>query len=148
MPNIQNEQPAYLESLEFKIAEEYTLIKGLTNISPSVNGKIVTYTTYNDNGWDNNQVTGKGFKITVDGYRIFGDPGNDELANTKFAIGEAANKEFRYTFADGSALEFKAAVNVTAFSGGAPTDLIPLKGELNGKGQPVEVAAPEEEAAE
>lgn len=140
---IQNEQPAYLESLKIKISDEYVLIKGLTNITPSVNGKIVTYTTYDDGGWDNNQVTGKGFKITLDGYRIFGDPGNDELAKTTFAIGADANKDFEYTFADGSALQFTAAVNVTAFSGGAPTDLIPLKADLSGKGKPVEVAATE-----
>lgn len=144
MSNILNEQPAYLESLLIKAGEEYVIIDGLTNISPSVNGKVTNYTTFSDGGWDNNQVTGKGFKITIEGYRIFGDVGNDELAKTAFKIGSEANKEFKYIFADGSALEFKAAVNVTAFSGGNPTDLIPLKAELNGKGKPVEVAATEE----
>ena len=143
MPNVVKEQPAYLESLAVKVSGEYTNIDGLTNITPSVNGKVKNYTTYTDGGWDNNQVTGKGFKITIEGYRIFGDAGNDELAKTSFKIGAEANKEFKYTFADGSALEFEAAVNVTAFSGGNPTDLIPLKAELNGKGKPTEIAATE-----
>jgi len=144
MPNVVNEQPAYLESLAIKVDDEYVNIDGLTNITPSVNGKVTNYTTYTDGGWDNNQVTGKGFKIAVEGYRIFGDAGNDALAKTAFKIGEEANKEFKYTFADGSALEFQAAVNVTAFSGGNPTDLIPLKAELNGKGKPTEIEAPTE----
>lgn len=143
MSTITREQPAYLESLAVKSGDEYVTIDGLTNITPSVNGKVVTYTTYTDGGWDNNQVTGKGFKISIEGYRIFGDAGNDELAGTAFKIGAEANKEFKYTFADGSALEFEAAVNVTAFSGGNPTDLIPLKAELNGKGKPTEIAATE-----
>lgn len=129
-------QPAYLENLRAKLSEAATVIKGITNITPAISGKIQTFSTYDDEGWDNSLVTGKSGKITVDAYRVFGDPGNDAIAAMAFLTGEDCNMEFEYEFADGRVLSFSAAVDVTSFSGGAPTDLIPMKFDLYIQGKP------------
>ena len=82
-------------------------------------------------------MTGKGLTITVTAKRNVGDAGNDAVAALVWLNGRAVEKDFQWTFPDGTAVKFASAViNVTNVGAGDSTAVAPLEFEVQSNGKP------------
>ena len=90
-----------------------------------------------DNGVEEWLMTGKGVTITVTAKRNVGDEGNDLVAGLTFENGRKVEKNFQWTFPDGTKVEFpKAVINVTNVGAGDSTAVAPLEFEIMSNGKP------------
>lgn len=82
-------------------------------------------------------MTAKSVTITVSGKRNVGDTGNDFIASLAFENGRDAECDFKWTFQDGTVVEFAGSpINVTALGSGDSTAVAPLEFEILSNGQP------------
>ena len=116
--------------------EVYSPIADIEELSLTVDNNIETWYSINDNGWQNALLTAKALSGSFSGKRTLGDTGNDFLDGLRYAIGKAAEADFKITFPNGSTLKFTAVVGLSDILGSA-TDVAPLSGDLTGKGKPV-----------
>jgi hypothetical protein len=88
-------------------------------------------------GWVRRLMTAKSVTITVSAKRNVGDTGNDYIAGLAFENGRDAEVDFKWTFKDGTMVEFSGCpINVTALGSGASTDVAPLEFEVMSNGKP------------
>lgn len=111
-------------------------IANATTFSVAIDNTIQEWNAYEQEGWISRLMTGKSIKITISAKRTVGDAGNDMLASLAFVNGTGANKEFSWTFPDGSILKLNAVVSVTNLGAGEATDVAPLEAEIQSNGKP------------
>lgn len=111
-------------------------IAGMENFSPAIEGTVESWYDMTQEGWQDSLVTGKALSIALSGKRVYGDEGNDMVAALYGAIGNAANKFFTWTFANGAKLTFKCAIDVTSIGGGDTTGVDALEFTVYCKGKP------------
>lgn len=108
----------------------------------SFDNSIESWTPFETEGWIRRLMTGKGVTITVTGKRNIGDAGNDAVAALAWKNGREAERDFQWTFPDGTVVLFKSAViNVTNVGAGDSTGVGPLEFEVQSNGKP-EVTLP------
>ena len=93
-------------------------------------------------GWVRRLMTAKSVTITVSAKRNVGDTGNDYIAGLAFENGRDAEVDFKWTFKDGTTVEFLGCpINITALGSGASTDVAPLEFEVMSNGKPTVTSA-------
>lgn len=123
----------------FKIGDSETdlvTIAGMENFAPAIEGTVESWYDMTQEGWQDSLVTGKALSIGLSGKRVYGDTGNDKIANLYGAIGKSANKVFQWTMPNGAKLDFKCAIDVTSVGGGDTTNVNGLEFTVYCKGKP------------
>ena len=92
---------------------------------------------FDTEGWARRLMTAKGVTISVTAKRNVGDAGNDTVAGLAFKNGRDAEKDFPWTFPDGSVVKFPCAViNVKNIGSGDSTAVAPLEFDVMSNGKP------------
>lgn len=117
-------------------------IADMESFGVSFDNGIEEWTPFETEGWVRRLATSKAVTVSVSGKRNVGDAGNDMVASLISLNGRDVEKDFTWTFPDGSKVEFKGAViNVTNVGAGDSTGVAPLEFEIMSNGKPNFVAA-------
>lgn len=128
-------------SITGRSGEPDTIIRGLENFAPSINGNTETWTPMDEGGWERNQITGKGLSLSFSGKRQYGDAGNDYVAGLMIGTGVSVQSKFKWEMPSGATLEGDCVINVTTPAGGDSTNIDSLEFELLSDGKPTFTAA-------
>lgn len=103
----------------------------------SFDNGVEEWTPFDTEGWVRRLLTAKSVTIPVTAKRNVGDEGNDEVAGLAWANGREAERDFQWTFPDGTIVKFAGAViNVTNVGAGDSTSVAPLEFEILSNGKP------------
>ena len=103
----------------------------------SFDNGVEEWTPFDTEGWRRALMTGKAVTISVTAKRNVGDAGNDAVAALAWVNGRNAEKDFQWTFPDGTVVKFAGAViNVTNIGAGDSTAVAPLEFEIMSNGKP------------
>ena len=92
---------------------------------------------FESEGWVRRLLTAKGITISVTAKRNVGDSGNDAVAALAFKSGRNVEKDFQWTFPDGTIVKFTSAViNVKNVGSGDSTAVAPLEFDVMSNGKP------------
>lgn len=134
--------PCYENQFEIKVNGTYKTIADCETFEVAFDNGVEEWHPFEQEGWVRRLMTAKSVTITVSGKRNVGDDGNDYIASLAFANGRDAEVDFKWTFKDGTIVEFKECpINVTALGSGASTDVAPLEFEIMSNYKPT-VTAP------
>lgn len=115
----------------------YKNIADCESFSVSFDNGVEEWTPFETEGWVRRLMTAKSITISVSGKRNIGDAGNDKISAYTFANGRDAEGNFKWTFPDGSSVEFKdAIINVTNNGSGDSTGVAPLEFDVMSNGKP------------
>lgn len=118
-------------------AKTMSSIADMESFSVSFDNGIEEWTPFETEGWVRRLATAKAVTITVAGKRNVGDAGNDAVAALISKNGREVEKDFQWTFPDGSKIELTGAViNVTNVGAGDSTGVAPLEFEVMSNGKP------------
>lgn len=107
------------------------------SFSVSFDNGVEEWTPFDTEGWRRALMTGKAVTISVTAKRNVGDAGNDAVAALAWVNGRNAEKDFQWTFPDGTIVLFKSAViNVTNIGAGDSTAVAPLEFDIMSNGKP------------
>ena len=123
-------------SLTGRTGEADTIIRGLENFAPSIDGNVESWTPMDEGGWVRNQVTGKGLTLSFSGKRQYGDAGNDYVAGLMIGTGTTVQSKFKWEMPSGATLDGDCVINVTTPAGGDSTNIDSLEFELLSDGKP------------
>ena len=119
-----------------RTGEADTIIRGLENFAPAIDGNVESWTPMDEGGWTRNQVTGKGLTLGFSGKRQYGDAGNDYIAGLMTGTGVAVQSKFKWEMPSGATLTGDCVINVTTPAGGDSTNIDTLEFELLSDGKP------------
>lgn len=103
----------------------------------SFDNGVEEWTPYGTEGWRRALMTGKGVTISVTAKRNVGDKGNDLVASLAFKNGRDVEKDFQWTFPDGTTVKFaNAIINVKNAGSGDATAVAPLEFDIMSNGKP------------
>ena len=112
-------------------------IKDCESFSVSFDNGVEEWTPFDTEGWVRRLLTAKGVTITVTAKRHVGDAGNDEVAGIAWVNGRSAERDFQWTFPDGTTVKFEdAVINVTNIGAGDSTAVAPLEFDIMSNGKP------------
>lgn len=112
-------------------------IKDCESFSVSFDNGVEEWTPFDMGGWTRRLLTAKAVTITVTAKRHVGDAGNDLVASLAWVNGRDAEKDFQWTFPDGTVVKFEGAViNVTNIGAGDSTAVAPLEFDIMSNGKP------------
>ncbi len=118
-------------------AEVMSQIKDCETFSVSFDNGVEEWTPYDTDGWKRRLMTAKGITISVTGKRSVGDAGNDAVANLAFKNEQDAEKNFHWTFPDGTVVKFaNAVISVKNVGSGDSTNVAPLEFDVMSNGKP------------
>lgn len=107
------------------------------SFSVSFDNGVEEWTPFDTEGWRRALMTGKAVTISVTAKRNAGDAGNDAVAALAWKNGREAERDFQWTFPDGTVVKFEGAViNVTNIGAGDSTAVAPLEFEIMSNGKP------------
>ena len=103
----------------------------------SFDNGVEEWTPFDTEGWVRRLLTAKAMTISVTAKRNVGDAGNDAVAALAWANGRDAEKDFQWTFPDGTVVKFTGAViNVGNIGAGDSTAVAPLEFDIMSNGKP------------
>lgn len=112
-------------------------IKDCESFSVSFDNGVEEWTPFDTEGWTRRLLTAKSITISVSAKRHVGDAGNDTVAALAWVNGRDAEKNFQWTFPDGTVVMFDSAViNVTNVGAGDSTAVAPLEFDIMSNGKP------------
>ena len=112
-------------------------IADMESFSVSFDNGVEEWTPFDTEGWRRGLMTAKGITISVSGKRNIGDAGNDIVAGLAFKNGRDVEKNFQWTFPDGTTVLFKdAIINVKNVGAGDSTGVGPLEFDVMSNGKP------------
>jgi hypothetical protein len=98
---------------------------------------VEEWTPFETEGWTKRLMTAKSVTISVTGKRNIGDAGNDAVAALAWKNGRNVEKDFQWTFPDGTVVLFEdAVINVTNIGAGDSTGVGALEFEVMSNGKP------------
>lgn len=107
------------------------------NFSVSFDNGVEEWTPMETEGWKRRLMTAKALTISVTGKRNVGDAGNDAVAALAFKNGRNVEKDFHWTFPDGTVVKLPGAViNVKNVGSGESTAVGPLEFDVMSNGKP------------
>lgn len=113
------------------------------SFSVSLDNGVEEWTPFNTEGWMRRLMTSKSLTLSVTAKRNVGDAGNDAVAALAWKSGRNVEKDFQWTFPDGTQVKFAGAViNVTNIGAGDSTTVAPLEFGVMSNGKP-EITLPE-----
>lgn len=127
---------------QFKVAtaasgEATAPIADCESFSVSFDNGVEEWTPFDTEGWVKRLMTAKSIAISVTGKRNVGDAGNDAVAELAWMNGRDVERDFVWTFPDGTEVEFgDAVINVTNVGAGDSTAVAPLEFEVLSNGKP------------
>lgn len=146
MGNFSGVYPCYKN--QFQIGDSTTEngmkdIADMETFSIAFDNGVEEWTPHETEGWIKRLMTSKSVTISCNGKRNVGDAGNDMVAGMLFKNGTDVQKDFQWTFPDGTKVVFgQAIVNVTSCGAADSTNVAPLEFEIMSNGKPtVTVAA-------
>ena len=132
--------PCYENQFQIDTGSEtptMSIIKDCESFSVSFDNGVEEWTPFDSEGWVRRLLTAKGVTITVTAKRHVGDAGNDLVASIAWVNGRDAEKDFQWTFPDGTVVKFAGAViNVTNIGAGDSTAVAPLEFDVMSNGKP------------
>ena len=128
--------PVHENKFEIKVGEEYKEIADLEGFSITFDGTVEEWYAMENGGWASALKTGMKWGISLKGKRNVGDAGNDAIAAKKFAMGQDAYADFRWTMPGGTQIEQQMVVNVKNDGGGDTTNVGALEADLQSNGKP------------
>ena len=103
----------------------------------SFDNGVEEWTPFDTEGWMKRLMTAKSVTISVTAKRSVGDDGNDAVAALAWKNGRAAERDFQWTFPDGTTVKFTdAVINVTNLGAGDSTAVAPLEFDIMSNGKP------------
>ena len=112
-------------------------IKDCESFSVSFDNGVEEWYPFDTAGWVRRLMTAKAITISVTAKRNVGDTGNDAVAALAWVNGRDAEKDFQWTFPDGTVVKFEdAVVNVTNVGAADSTNVAPLEFEIMSNGKP------------
>lgn len=112
-------------------------IADCTTFSVSFDNNVDEWTPFDTEGWRRALMTGKAVTISVTAKRNVGDAGNDAVAGLAFLNGRDVEKDFQWTFPDGTVVLLeKAVINVKNVGAGDSTATAPLEFNVMSNGKP------------
>lgn len=103
----------------------------------SFDNGVEEWKPFDTEGWSRRLLTAKAVTISVKAKRNVGDEGNDTVAGLAWKNGRDAEKDFQWTFPDGTVVKLPGAViNVTNIGAGDSTAVAPLEFEVLSNGKP------------
>ena len=129
-------------SIAGRTGEADTIIRGLENFAPAIDGNVESWTPMDEGGWVRNQVTGKGLTLGFSGKRQYGDAGNDYIAGLMIGTGVTVQSKFKWEMPSGAMLSGDCVINVTTPAGGDSTNIDTLEFEILSDGKPEYTPAP------
>lgn len=103
----------------------------------SFDNGVEEWTPFDMEGWTRRLMTSKAVTISVTAKRNVGDAGNDAVAALAWKNGRSVERDFQWTFPDGTVVKFEGAViNVTNIGAGDSTAVAPLEFEVMSNGKP------------
>ena len=140
MPTTSGVFPCYENQFKIGAAGESTPATSIAQceeFSVSFDNGVEEWTAFENEGWKSRLMTAKGVTISVKAKRCLGDAGNDLVAGLTYKNGRECEKNFLWTFPDGSTVLFSnAVISVTSNGGGASTDVAPLEFDVMSNGKP------------
>ena len=139
--------PCYENQFQINTAKSGTAamksIADCETFAVSFDNGVEEWTPFDTEGWVRRLLTAKAVTITVTAKRNVGDDGNDAVAALAWVNGRNAEKDFDWTFPDGTVVKFKdAVINVTNIGAGDSTAVAPLEFNVMSNGKPdIELAA-------
>lgn len=103
----------------------------------SFDNGVEEWTPMESEGWKRRLMTAKALTISVTGKRNVGDAGNDAVAALAFKNGRNVERDFQWTFPDGTVVKLAGAViNVKNIGAGESTAVGPLDFDVMSNGKP------------
>lgn len=116
----------------------YKSIADCETFGVSFDNGVEEWHPFETEGWVRRLMTSKSVTVSVTAKRNVGDEGNDKISSFTFTNGRDAEGDFKWTFPDGSSVEFKdAIISVTNNGSGDSTGVAPLEFEVMSNGKPV-----------
>ena len=107
------------------------------SFSVAFDNGVEEWTPFETEGWLRRLMTAKALTISVTGKRNIGDAGNDAVAELAFKNGRDVERDFKWTFPDGTVVTLaNAVINVTNAGSGDSTGVAPLEFEVMSNGKP------------
>ena len=134
--------PCYLNQFKIDVAEDSTEsnfvpIADCESFAVSFDNGVEEWTPFDTDGWARRLMTAKGITISVTAKRNVGDAGNDAVASLALKNGRDVEKPFRWTFPDGTVVQFNnAVINVKNAGSGDSTAVAPLEFDVMSNGKP------------
>ena len=105
--------------------------------SVSFDNGVEEWYAFGEDGWRKALMTAKAVTISVSAKRCVGDSGNDAVADLAWENGRNAERDFQWTFPDGTVIKFaNAVINVTNLGAGDATNVAPLEFDVMSNGKP------------
>lgn len=115
----------------------YSTIADCETFDVSFDNGVEEWTPFETEGWIRRLMTSKSVTISVTAKRNVGDAGNDCVAGLAFKCGRDVEKNFQWTFPDGTAVTFpNSVISVTNDGAGDSTTVAPLEFEVQSNGKP------------
>ncbi|MDD7740690.1 MAG: hypothetical protein SOT28_01590 [Fusicatenibacter sp.] len=112
-------------------------IADCVSFSVSFDNGVEEWTPFDQEGWARRLMTAKKLTISVTAKRNVGDAGNDAVAAMAFKNGRDVEKDFSWTFPDGTVVKLSGAVfNVKNIGSGESTAVAPLEFDVMSNGKP------------
>lgn len=132
--------PCYENQFQIATAadgEATAAIADCESFSVSFDNGVEEWTPFDTEGWTRRLLTAKSITISVTAKRNVGDAGNDAVAELAWSNGRDAERNFTWTFPDGTEVAFAdAVINVTNVGAGDSTAVAPLEFEILSNGKP------------
>jgi hypothetical protein len=110
--------------------------------SVSFDNGVEEWTPFDAEGWKRRLMTAKSVTISVTAKRNVGDSGNDAIAELAWKNGRNVEKDFQWTFPDGTVVKFDGAIiNVKNVGSGDSTAVAPLEFDVMSNGKPTVTAS-------
>lgn len=112
-------------------------IADCVTFSVSFDNGVEEWNPFDQEGWARRLMTAKSVTISVTAKRNVGDAGNDAVAALTFVNGRDAEKDFQWTFPDGTIVKMPGSViNVKNIGAGDSTAVAPLEFDVMSNGKP------------
>ena len=135
--------PCYENQFQIETAEDaMSTIADCESFGVSFDNGVEEWKPYDQEGWTRRLMTAKGLTISVTAKRNVGDAGNDAVASLAFKNGRDVEKDFQWTFPDGTIVKLTdAVINVKNAGSGDSIAVAPLEFDIMSNGKP-EVTLP------
>ena len=130
--------PCYENQFQIETAEEVmSTIADCESFAVSFDNGVEEWKPFDQEGWTRRLMTAKSVPISVTAKRNVGDAGNDTVAGLAFKNGRDVEKDFQWTFPDGTVVKLTdAVINVKNAGSGESTSVAPLEFDVMSNGKP------------
>ena len=116
--------------------DDLVVIKGLENFTPAIDSNVEEFYPMEEEGWIKRMLTGRALGFSFSGKRVYGDPGNDYVAETLLKTGQDCESVFEWVFASGAKIVMNCVISLTTPAGGDTINIDNLEFDILSDGKP------------